>query len=206
MVADLGDAKQLDTVAQLIASDDSITMLVNNAGTATLSPVAKSAQAGMDTMISINIIALVRLSIAALAAFKASNQGTIVNLGSVLGFHTTPLSGIYSGTKSFVFSFTRGLQDDVAGSQVRVQLVLPASTATEIWDIAGIPLSNLDPAIVMTPGDCVDAALAGLDQGEAITMPSVQDMNLFASYDSARTKLYAGSRTGKPASRYALTA
>ena len=160
----------------------------------------------MDTMISINIIALVRLSIAALAAFKASNQGTIVNLGSVLGFHTTPLSGIYSGTKSFVFSFTRGLQDDVAGSQVRVQLVLPASTATEIWDIAGIPLSNLDPAIVMTPGDCVDAALAGLDQGEDITMPSVQDMNLFASYDSARTKLYAGSRTGKPASRYALTA
>ena len=202
MVADLGDAKNLDAVAQVISSDERITMLVNNAGTATLSSIAKSTQAGTDAMISINITALTRLSIAALAAFKARDKGTIVNLGSVLGFHTTPLSAVYSGTKSFVLSFTRGLQDEAAGTNVRVQLVLPATTATEIWDVAGVPLSALDPAIIMTPGDCVDAALAGLDQGEAITMPSVQDMNLFATYDSARTNLYAGSRTGKPASRY----
>ncbi len=42
----------------------------------------------------------------------------------------------------------------------------------------------------------------GWTKGEGITMPSVQDMGLFEAYDSARTKLYAGSRTGQPASRY----
>ena len=157
-------------------------------------------------MISVNITALTRLSIAALGAFKARDKGTIINIGSVLGFHTTPLSAVYSGTKSFVLSFTRGLQGEVADSKVRVQLVLPATTATEIWDVAGVALSSLDQSIVMDPGNCVDAALAGLDQGEAITMPSVHDMDLFEAYDSARTKLYAGSRTGKPASRYTAKA
>ena len=206
MAADLGDAKHLDAVVQAVSSDDSITMLVNNAGTATLSSIAKIGQGGTEAMISVNVTALARLSIAALIAFNARDKGTIVNIGSVLGFHTTPLSGVYSGTKSFVLSFTRGLQEEVAGTNVRVQLVLPATTATEIWDVAGVSLSKLDPAIVMTPGNCVDAALAGLDQGEPITMPSVHDMALFAAYDSARAKLYAGSRTGKPAERYALTA
>jgi short-subunit dehydrogenase len=202
MVADLGDAQNLDAVAQAISSDERITMLVNNAGTATLSTIAKSTQAGTAAMISINITALTRLSIVALAAFKERDEGTIINLGSVLGFHTTPLSAVYSGTKSFVLSFTRGLQDEAAGTHVRVQLVLPATTATEIWDVAGVPLSALDPAIIMTLGDCVDAALAGLDRGEAITMPSVQDLSLLTAYDSARQKLYSGSRTGQPASRY----
>lgn len=206
MAADLGDAKSLDSVAHALSSDDSITMLVNNAGTATLSSIAKSGQSDTEAMIAINITALAQLSVAALAAFKARDKGTIVNIGSVLGFHTTPLSAIYSGTKSFVLSFTRGLQGEVAGTNVRVQLVLPATTATEIWDVAGVALSSLDQSIVMDPGNCVDAALAGLDQGEAITMPSVHDMGLFEAYDSARTKLYAGSRTGQPATRYTAIA
>ena len=94
MVADLGDAKNLDAVAQVIASDERITMLVNNAGTATLSSIAKSTQAGTDAMISVNITALTRLSIVALGAFKARDKGTIINIGSVLGFHTTPLSAV----------------------------------------------------------------------------------------------------------------
>lgn len=62
--------------------------------------------------------------------------------------------------------YTIGLQQELAGTNVRVQLVLPASTATEIWDVAGIGVDALDQATVMTVEDCVDAALAGLDQGE----------------------------------------
>lgn len=63
-------------------------------------------------------------------------------------------------------NFTRGLQEAVAGSNVIVQLVIPAVDATGIWDKGGFPLSALDEATIMTAEDCVDAALAGLDQGE----------------------------------------
>jgi hypothetical protein len=54
----------------------------------------------------------------------------------------------------------------------------------------------------MSAEDCVDAALAGLDKGEAITFPSVEDESLWSSYDTARGALFAATQTGTPASRY----
>jgi len=74
--------------------------------------------------------------------------------------------------------FTVGLQQELAETKVRVQLVLSGHTATEIWDVAGIDSDAIDQTTVMTAEDCVDAALAGLDQGEAVTLPSVEDSTL----------------------------
>ncbi len=101
--------------------------------------------------------------------------------------------------------FTIGLRDELAKSGVRVQLVLPASIDTEIWDVAGIGVQNLDPATVMSAEDCVDAALAGLDNGEPVTLPSVEDPNLWANFDGALLKMAQASQTGKPASRYGIS-
>ena len=161
--------------------------------------------AALDAMTDVNVTALVRLSRAAVAAFKQRNRGTLVNIGSVLGFHALPHSGAYSGTKGYVLNFTRGLQQELAGTNVYVQLVLPAATATDIWDLGGRPLATLDPAKVMSTADLVDAALAGLDQGEKITLPSVEDAQLFVDYDTARMKLLAASQTSRPASRYRVS-
>jgi short-subunit dehydrogenase len=60
----------------------------------------------------------------------------------------------------------------------------------------------LDPDTVMTAENMVDAALAGFDQGEAITWPSVADTSLWDKYDAARSTLFAATQTGKPAARY----
>jgi hypothetical protein len=204
LVADLGNAADLEKVAKAIAADEGITMLVNNAGVATLTAVQATSLADVNAMLNVNVNALTRLSIAALAGFKARNKGTIVNIGSVLGFHTLPISAIYSGTKAYVLQFTRGLQDEVAGTNVRVQLVLPAATATDIWELAGVPVSNLDASTVMVAEQCVDAALKGLDLGEAITQPSLDDLKAFAAYDEARGALFGAGQRGKPASRYTV--
>lgn len=200
--ADLSSPEALEAVAQAIAGDDSISMLVNNAGTSTLGAVASTRPADVSAMTDLNISALVRLTLAILPHFKARSSGTIINIGSVLGFHSLPISSAYSGTKGYVLNFTRGLQEELAGSGVKIQLVLPAATATDIWEISGVPLSALDPASIMTPEDMVDAALAGLDQGETITLPSVENIKLFEAYDTARMELLLASQTGKPASRY----
>jgi short-subunit dehydrogenase len=203
LVADLGVGADLDRVAGVLAGDDHITLLVNNAGTATLAAAVDATRDELDAMNDVNVVALARLTLAVLPRFKAKDQGTIVNIGSVLGFHYLPVSSIYSGTKGYVMNFTRGLQQELAGTNVRVQLVTPASTATEIWELAGIPVSALNPSSVMKVEDCVDAALAGLDLGEAVTMPSVEDAAaLLAAYDTARVALLSASQTGKPASRY----
>jgi len=205
LIADLGATADLDRVASVLAADERVTLLVNNAGTASLAPVSDTKRADFDAQNDVNVIALARLTHAVLPGFKARNRGTIINIGSVLGFESLPTSSAYSATKGYVLIFTRGLQKELAGTGIVVQLVTPAATATEIWDISGVTLSALDPATVMSVENCVDAALAGLDQGEAVTMPSVENADaLLAAYDAARTALLAASQTGKPASRYRL--
>ncbi|MEI9987657.1 MAG: SDR family oxidoreductase [Aliidongia sp.] len=203
VVADLGAAADLDRVASVLAADERITLLVNNAGASTLAPVSQTKRADLDAMNDVNVLALARLTHAVLPGFKARDRGTIINIGSVLGFESLPASSIYSATKGYVLNFTRGLQQELADTGVVVQLVLPAATATDIWELSGVPLSALDPATIMSVENCVDAALAGLDLGETVTMPSVEDAGaLLAQYDAARVALLAASQTGKPASRY----
>ncbi len=54
----------------------------------------------------------------------------------------------------------------------------------------------------MTTEDLVDAALAGLDQGELVTVPPVEEVQLWEDWEAARLALFSASRNGKPASRY----
>ncbi len=204
MAADLSAPADLQRVADELASNPAITMLVNNAGASTLAPVVDTARAGIATMDKVNVTALAELTYAVLPQFKQRNGGTIINIGSVLSFHVLPVSTIYSATKGYVMNFTRGLQQELAGTGIVVQLVLPATTATEIWELSGVPLSQLDQATIMRVEDCVDAALAGLDQGELVTLPSVEDQALWEQFDAARLALFAGAMRGAPASRYGI--
>ena len=101
-----------------------------------------------------------------------------------------------------MLNFTRGLQDQLADTKIVIQLVAPAAIATDIWEISGVPLSLLDPATVMKAENAVDAALAGLDLGEKLTLPSVEDTQLLTNYDGARMTLLGSSQSSKPATRY----
>jgi short-subunit dehydrogenase len=202
LAEDLTTQSGVETVVTAITRDATITMLVNNAGAGTLGGFTDSKLSNLETMNALNVDALVHLSYAILPLFKQRDKGTLVNISSVLALHTLPVSTVYSGTKGYVLSFTRGLQQEVAGTNVKVQLVMPAATHTGFWDIAGFPVSNLDKSVVMSADHLVDAALAGLAQGESITLPSVEDLRLWEEYDEAREKLFLASQSGKPASRY----
>ncbi|RZL86898.1 MAG: SDR family oxidoreductase [Variovorax sp.] len=202
--ADLTKEEDLAGVEAVLSGNAAVRVLVNNAGLARLRPLAQSSVEDSLSQIALNVTALTRLTHAVLPVFKARNDGVIVNISSVLAVHSMPVSSVYSGTKGFVLNFSRGLQEELAGTGVRVHLVLPASTATEIWDNSGVPLSALDEQKVMTTEHMVDAALAGFDQGEAITWPSVADSALWERYDAARASLFAATQTGIPAPRYKI--
>lgn len=204
LAADLEQEADLAKVERVLREDSSIHMLVNNAGLARLLPFAQSSSGDTYSQLSLNITALTRLTHAALPGFISRNDGVIINIASVLAVHSLPISSVYSGTKAYVLAFSRGLQGELANTGVKVQVVLPASTATEIWSerVSGIPLSALNKESVMSAEDCVDAALTGLDMGEAVTWPSVADGALWDSFDVARSTLFAATQVGTPAPRY----
>src|SRR5438445_3752137 len=156
----------------------------------------------LSDRIALNIVALTRLTYAAAPAFVARGAGTIINIASVVGISPETLNGVYGATKAYVIALSHSLQHELAGKGIRIQAVLPAATATEIWEIAGLPWQNLPSEIVMSPEDMVDAALVGLDQGELVTLPSLQDGKEWTRFEAARRAMSAHFGNSVPAPRY----
>ena len=202
--ADLTSETGLVQIEERLRSDERVVLLVNNAGNGKLSSTLNMSDADSLATIALNVVAPTRLCRAVLPAFLKRDAGAIINIASVMALRSLPITTLYSASKSYLLTFSRGLQGEVAGTGVRIQAVLPAGTATEFYDHAGIPLSAFDPAVVMTTENLVDAALAGFDQGETITLPSVHDADLWPAYEQAEATLFGATQVGIPAPRYAI--
>jgi uncharacterized protein len=207
LAADLTDRKDVARVEAALRSNAGINVLVNNAGMGSGAPLLSSDVELMERMIDLNVTALTRLTYAAVPGFVARRSGTIINIASVVGIAPELLNGVYGASKAFVLAFSRSLQKELAPHAIRVQAVLPGATATDFWDVAGIPIATLPKEIqerVMPAADLVDAALAGLDQGESVTIPALPDVAAWTAYERARENLLPNLSRAKPAVRYAI--
>ncbi|WP_342316732.1 SDR family oxidoreductase [Lysobacter sp. FW306-1B-D06B] len=204
IAADLTRPEDLARVEDLLRRDASITVLVNNAGVGATAPLLQSDVAAMDRMITLNVNVLTRLAYAAAPAFVARGTGTIINIASIVALAPELLNGVYGGSKAFVLAFSQSLQHELADKGVRVQAVLPGATATDFWDVAGTPVTHLPQEIVMPADAMVDAALAGLAQGETVTIPALPDIADWNAFEQARKAMAPGLSRSRPAARYAV--
>jgi short-subunit dehydrogenase len=94
----------------------------------------------------------------------------------------------------------------VGDKGVQVQAVLPGATATEFWDVAGLPIENLPASIVMRTEDLVDAALVGFDRGELVTIPSLHQGDEWQAYEAARQAMSQHLSSDTVAERYLAVA
>ncbi|HIQ45588.1 MAG TPA: SDR family oxidoreductase [Pseudomonas oleovorans] len=200
--ADLGDLRALAKVEAKLKEDASITLLVNNAGIGTHTPLLQSDVEQMTRMIDLNVTALTRLSYAALPGMVARGHGGIINISSIVSIAPEILNGVYGGSKAFVTAFSQSLHHELAGQGIQVQAVLPGATATEFWEIGGLPLAHLDPAIVMTADQLVESALSDYDRGELISIPSLHDIEQWRTYEASRRAMSAQLSSNTPAPRY----
>ncbi len=203
--ADLTDKADLDRLESRLRDDPTITLLVNNAGAALNGPFAEADPDSLESLIRLNVVAVTRLANAAAAGFSVRGRGTIVNIGSVIGLAPERFPGsVYGATKAFVLYLTQSLDAELAPKGVTLQAVLPGATRTEIWDRSGLGLANVPDAALMEVGDLVDAALAGLDAGELVTIPSLPDTADWAALEAARRRLGPNLSLKRPADRYGL--
>jgi short-subunit dehydrogenase len=205
IAADLTNPSDLARVEAVLRGDASITVLVNNAGVGATAPLLLSDVAEMERMVALNVNVPMRLAYAAAPAFVARGAGTIVNIASIVAIAPEVLNGVYGGSKAFVLAFSQSLQHELAGKGVRVQAVLPGATATDFWDHAGTPVEHLPREIVMSAEDMVDAALAGLAQGEVVTIPSLPEVADWEAFENARRGLTPKLSLATPAARYAAS-
>jgi len=204
--ADLADTAGQASVEALLRGDQSVSMLVNNAGFGAASPLLQSDPARMAQLIALNIGALTGLTYAAVPGFVERGGGTVINIASIVAIAPELLNGVYGASKAYVLALSRSLHHELSARGLRVQAVLPGVTATEFWEVSGARLSDLPPAMVMTAEAMVDAALAGLDQGELVTIPSLPDIGDWEAFEAARQKLLPNLSRSEPAARYLETA
>lgn len=206
LAADLADAADVARVEQVLREDASITALVNNAGVGTHTTLLESDVERMDAMVQLNVTALMRLTYAAVPGFVARGGGTVINIASIAAVAPELLNGVYGGTKAFVQAFTTSLNHELADKGVRAQAVLPGATRTDFWANGGLPVEHLPEEIVMDAADMVDAALAGLDQGETSTIPALRDAHLWTEFEAARAALGPQLSATRSAPRFHVAA
>jgi short-subunit dehydrogenase len=174
--ADLTVETDLERVEQVLRDDASITLLINNAGAATLGAFVRADIDRLSRDIQLNIVAPTRLTHAVLPGLLKRNRGSIINIASVMSQMVQPGNSVYGGTKAYLLHFSEVLALELAASAVRIQVVLPGATGTALWNGSGVELKDLPPDIVMNVDEMVDAALAGFDQGERVTLPSLPEI------------------------------
>lgn len=163
--------------AELIAriTEQSPAGLVNSAGFGTNGLFQSLDLRRESQQVTVNALALMELTHAALPGMIARGSGAVLNVGSVAGFQPLPDAAVYSATKAFVQTFSEAVHEGLRGTGVSCTTLCPGPVPTEWWEVAGAavtPESGLGP--VATPvGDVADAAIAGMLDGKRLVIPGL---------------------------------
>jgi short-subunit dehydrogenase len=200
--ADLTVEADLQRVERVLHDDATISILINNAGASTLGAFHQADIARLTQNIQLNVVAPTRLSHAVLPGLLARNRGALINIASVMSEMVQPGNSVYGATKSYLLHFSEVLALELGASAVRVQAVLPGATRTALWNGSGVELKDLPSEIIMEVDEMVDAALAGFDQGERVTVPSLPDAADWQRLAQARADLQPNLSRKHSAPRY----
>jgi NADP-dependent 3-hydroxy acid dehydrogenase YdfG len=137
--SDITEEQQATAAVELtVAELGRLDILVNNAGVMLLGPVVDAPLSEWQRMVELNVLGLLYTAHAALPhLLRAAEDGPrhvadMVNISSVAGRAARNGNGVYSLTKFGIGAFSESLRQEVAGLYVRVSLVEPGATATEL--------------------------------------------------------------------------
>ncbi|AHY08126.1 SDR family NAD(P)-dependent oxidoreductase [Serratia plymuthica] len=198
--ADLTQSSDLATVEARLRDDLRIGVLINNAGIAQSGSFVEQMPDSIERLIALNVTALTRLASAVTPRFVQAGEGSIVNISSIVGLAPEFVMSVYGATKAFVLFLSQGMSLELSPKGVYVQAVLPAGTYTEIWERAGIDISNSSK--MMEVGELVDAALVGFDRRELVTIPPLHNAARWDALDTARQALLSDIKQAEAAERY----
>jgi short-subunit dehydrogenase len=179
--ADLSDPQALAAVeARVLDEARPVEIVVNNAGFGTFGHFAALDTDAEEREMRVNMIAVMRLTHAAVAAMEPRGHGSVVNVSSLAAYQPSPSSATYSATKAFVNSFTHAVHEEMRGTGVRVLLVCPGYTHTEFHERAGLGPPGAPEFMWHSPDEVVTAALRDLERGRALCIPGALNQVLAA--------------------------
>jgi hypothetical protein len=174
--ADLTKDSDLAAVERRVIQAEGLELLVNNAGFGSRGRFFEAPLEGQDAMHRLHVMAVMRLTHAALPAMVKRDRGAIINVSSVAAFSAAPGGVSYSATKAWMNNFTEGvaLELAIAGSRVRAQALCPGFTITEFHDVMQADRSKIPRGWWMDADRVVADSLDALDSGRVIVIPGLR--------------------------------
>lgn len=203
LVADLSTDEGVDAVAEVCAREP-LTMLVNNAGVSHYMPLADLPADKARELVHVKVVAPTMLTRAAVAGMQQRGSGVIVNVAGMIAFSgpapatVMPRRAVYAGTLAHLVAMSQTLHAELEGTGVRVQVLCPGVVATEFHQRQGLDLSAVPR---MSAADVVTASLRGLELGEVVCAPGVEDEALLEAVSAADLAAFAG-QSPQLAARY----
>lgn len=172
LTADLSDAAALATVeARLADAGRPVELLVNNAGFGTWGKFHTLPIDREDQEIQLNVVALTRLTHAALPNMVERREGGVINVASIAAMQPTPANAVYGATKAFVNSFSQAVHEELKGTGVKCLSLCPGFTRTEFQERAGVDSAEIPDFLWQSSETVVDFALKAFDKGKAVCVP-----------------------------------
>lgn len=174
--ADLTTDAGLETAERAIAAAGRLDLLVNNAGFGTTGQLADAPLDPQEQMLRLHVIALNRLSRAALQRMKPARSGGIITVASVASFANSTGNVNYCATKAYQRSFSEGLAMECGPHGIRVQALCPGFTHTEFHARMAFDQLGKTPSwIWMSADDVVETSLRQFEaNGSVICIPGAQ--------------------------------
>jgi uncharacterized protein len=140
-----GDLTDAALRQRLFVQSGAIDLLVNNAGFGDYGPLAEVDRINQQTMIQLNILALVDLTQLLLPGMVKRQSGAIINVASIAAFQPMPYLSVYAATKAFVLSFSEALRAETRSQGIKVQCLCPGATDTNFAAVSGLDRAFAKP-------------------------------------------------------------
>jgi short-subunit dehydrogenase len=176
VAADLTVDCEVRKVEERIAAEPDLQVLVNNAGFGTLGLFHEADPEGQARMHLLHVLAIVRLTRAALPGMVERGQGGVINVSSVSAFFHNPGNVGYCATKAWINSFTEGLYLELKSirSPVRVQALCPGFTYSGFHDTLGVDRRLIPRYLWMSAEEVVETSLRALERDQPLVIPGWQ--------------------------------
>lgn len=147
-------------------------MLINNAGKGHLGSFTDYNHNFYEKLVRLNVESVVVLTRLFLPGMKKLGQAHILNLGSIASFYPMPYKIVYAGSKSFIYSFSRALKEELKHSGVTVSVLCPGPIITNQEVIQRIRRGGFwGRQSAMRPGKMARMAIDKMIRGKAVIIP-----------------------------------
>lgn len=184
LAAELGNARAIaldlsapgaaaTLMADIAAHDETVEMLVNNAGFGLWGRFFGLDAAQQREMIDLNVGTLTDLCRAVAPGMVERKSGAILNLASTAAFQPGPRMAVYFATKAYVLSLTEALHEELKPHGIKVSALCPGPTRTEFGEVAGFAGGGAFDRISAASASVVRAGLSGLKRNKAVVIPGL---------------------------------